>query len=59
MKFVFCPVCGHKLLEGATGSRVRAKCSKCKEILEVTITDAGINLLPLSGKQASDTQKQC
>ena len=51
MKFVFCPVCGHKLLEGDVGSRVRAKCSKCKQVLEVSITETLVNLLPVSGKQ--------
>ncbi len=57
MKYVFCPVCGHKLLEGAAGSQVRVKCAKCKEIVEVAITETNINLLPLSSKQSISSRE--
>lgn len=48
MKYVNCPVCGHKLLEGKEHSCVRVKCSKCKTIVEVIIGENNVALTPLS-----------
>ncbi len=47
MKYVNCPVCGHKLLEGKAQSCVRVKCSKCKTIVEVSIGDNNVALAPI------------
>lgn len=47
MKFVGCPVCGHKLLEGEANSCVQVKCNKCKSVVKVTIGDDYIKLTPL------------
>lgn len=48
MKYVNCPVCGHKLLEGKENSCVRVKCNKCKTIVEVSIGENNVALTPLS-----------
>ena len=48
MKYVNCPVCGHKLLEGKEHSCVRVKCSKCKTIVEVSIGENNVALTPLA-----------
>ena len=48
MKYVNCPVCGHKLLEGKEQSCVRVKCSKCETIVEVSIGDNNVALAPLN-----------
>lgn len=37
MKLVYCPVCGGKLLEGESNSKVKIKCNKCKSIQCVVI----------------------
>lgn len=37
MKFVNCPQCGRKLLEGENGSSVTVKCNKCKSIVKVNL----------------------
>lgn len=37
MKYVNCPVCGGKLLEGEEGSRVVVKCAKCGRLAEAVI----------------------
>ncbi len=47
MKYVSCPVCGHKLLEGETNSYVKVKCTKCKTVSEVKITDKGVDVAPV------------
>lgn len=47
MRFVNCPICGHKLLEGNSGSIVRVKCNKCKSIVEVNISENNINVVPI------------
>ena len=47
MKYVNCPICGHKLLEGDDYSRVRVKCNKCKTIAEVFIGEKGVEVLPV------------
>lgn len=44
MKFVSCPKCGHKLLEGEKGSNVNVKCNKCKSIISVKINENTVNL---------------
>ena len=41
MKFVNCPHCGHKLLEGENGSSVNVKCSKCKSVVNVILDADG------------------
>lgn len=48
MKFVFCPVCGHKLLEGKNGSLVQVKRNKCKNIIEVGISEEQITVTPIN-----------
>lgn len=53
MKFVYCPICGHKLLEGHDGSLVKVKCNKCKSILEVNILKENITVIPIK----TDTSK--
>lgn len=45
MTYVNCPKCGHKLLEGETGSKVQVKCNKCKSIVNVTIQTSGVNVV--------------
>ncbi len=47
MKFVNCPICGHKLLEGDDGSVVKVKCNKCKSIVEVGIFKDNITVVPI------------
>ncbi len=47
MKFVYCPICGRKLLEGKDGSLVNVKCNKCKSILEVTISQQNVTVVPI------------
>lgn len=47
MKYVYCPICGHKLLEGHDGSVVKLKCNKCKNIIEVSILKANITVAPI------------
>ena len=44
MKYVGCPQCGHKLLEGENGSRVAVKCNKCKAIVTVEIKEDAVKL---------------
>ena len=44
MKYVNCPQCGHKLLEGEQGSCVVVKCNKCKSIVQVTIQSNAVKL---------------
>ncbi len=46
MKYVYCPICGHKLLEGQDGSRVNVKCNKCKSIIEVSILTENVTVTP-------------
>lgn len=53
MKFVNCPICGHKLLEGHDGSVVKVKCNKCKSIVEVSILKENITVIPVK----TDTTK--
>ncbi len=53
MKFVYCPICGHKLLEGQDGSNVKVKCNKCKSIIEVSILKEHITVIPIK----TDTTK--
>ncbi len=47
MKYVSCPVCGHKLLEGEPDSLVKVKCGKCKTIVQVTIGKECIGVNPV------------
>ena len=54
MKFVNCPQCGHKLLEGESGSSVNVKCNKCKSIVSVKIRGDSVSLSVIS----CDTTKQ-
>lgn len=49
MKFVNCPLCGHKLLEGENGSNVKVKCNKCKSVVNVTLNDDSVSLNVVSG----------
>ena len=44
MRFVSCPQCGHKLLEGQNGSCVTVKCNKCKAIVTVKIEEDAVKL---------------
>ncbi len=53
MKYVYCTICGHKLLEGHDGSSVKVKCSKCKSILEVNILNQNTTVTPIK----TDTAK--
>lgn len=46
MKYAYCPVCGHKLLEGNEPSNVKVKCSKCKTIIAVRIAHDGVGVVP-------------
>lgn len=50
MKFVYCPICGHKLLEGSDPSDVKVKCSKCKTIVRVKIANNSVGVAPVSDK---------
>lgn len=54
MKFVNCPKCGHKLLEGENGSFVNVKCNKCKSIVSVKIQGDSVSLSVI----CDDTTKQ-
>ncbi len=38
MKYVNCPECGHKLMEGEECSNVQVKCVKCGAIVKANIT---------------------
>ena len=48
MKFVNCPKCGHKLLEGESGSCVNVKCNKCKSVVNVKLHENTVNLSVIS-----------
>lgn len=50
MKYVYCPICGHKLLEGHDGSIVRLKCNKCKNIITVSILNGNITVAPIKNE---------
>lgn len=38
MKYVNCPECGHKLMEGEECNNVQVKCTKCGAIIKASIT---------------------
>ena len=38
MKYVNCPECGHKLMEGEECNNVQVKCTKCGPIIKASIT---------------------
>ena len=42
MKYINCPNCGCKLFEGADGSHIILKCSKCNRLFEATIDPSSI-----------------
>lgn len=48
MKYINCPICGHKLLEGNDNSLVRVKCNKCKAVVEVAISSGAVALKPIT-----------
>lgn len=44
MKYIYCPQCGRKLLEGEEGSSVQVKCTKCGLLVKASIAASEINL---------------
>lgn len=57
MKFVNCPQCGHKLLEGESGSNVNVKCNKCKSIVNVKLLDDTVSLSVVSDTTTQPTRQ--
>ena len=58
MKFVNCPQCGHKLLEGENGSIVNVKCNKCKSIVSVKLHDDTVTLSVVNDVTKLNADKQ-
>ena len=52
MKFINCPSCGHKLLEGENGSTVNVKCNKCKSIVHVNLRNDMVHLSIITNNTA-------
>lgn len=57
MKYINCPQCGGRLLEGEEGSHVAIKCAKCGTVFEVFIGKEQIEI-SLRSKQPRETLKQ-
>lgn len=60
MKYVNCPVCGGKLLEGEEGSRVVVKCAKCGRLSEAVIGGESVTVTlrsPGTDKDAKSARK--
>lgn len=60
MKYVNCPVCGGKLLEGEEGSRVVVKCAKCGRLAEAVIGGESVTVTlrsPGADKDAKPARK--
>lgn len=60
MKYVNCPVCGGKLLEGEEGSRVVVKCAKCGRLSEAVIGGESVTVTlksPCADKDAKPARK--
>lgn len=44
MKYVNCPECGHKLMEGEECNNVQVKCTKCGAIIKASITASEVQI---------------
>ena len=40
-----CPKCGRKLMESSITELIRIKCPKCKEIIDIKVTNEGARTL--------------
>ncbi len=58
MKYINCPNCGSKLFEGADGSHVILKCSKCNRLFEATIDPSSIVVILKSKLKEQELSKQ-
>lgn len=51
MKYVNCPECGHKLMEGEECNNVQVKCTKCGAIIKASIKASEV-LIKIKDKTA-------
>ena len=58
MKFINCPVCGCKLFEGADGSHIILKCSKCNKLFEATVEASSVIVLLRSKLKEQEVLKE-
>lgn len=58
MKYINCPNCGSKLFEGADGSHVILKCSKCNRLFEATIDPSSIVVILKSKLKEQELSKE-
>ena len=42
--YVYCPVCGTKLMRAAEGKDIEQPCRKCNEMLSINVTINGIDV---------------
>ena len=56
MKYVSCPQCGGRLMEGEKGSHVVIKCVKCNGLFDVYINEDRIEI-KLKQKTQNEMQK--
>ena len=57
MKYINCPNCGSRLLEGDDGSHIVLKCCKCSKLFEVTVNMAGVSVIPKTGANEHKSTK--
>lgn len=58
MKYINCPNCGCKLFEGAEGSHIILKCSKCNRLFEATIDPSSIIVITKSKLKEQELSKE-
>ena len=58
MKYINCPNCGCKLFEGADGSHIILKCSKCNRLFDATIDPSSIIVITNSKLKEQELSKE-